>query len=89
VGEEPSEPADFGERDGVVRGREGAEHRDAELDGIGEDDAPKTGGGRVQRRQGAADQDRGVLVHPEQDAGDLDGREVHGGHDHRVEEEPR
>jgi hypothetical protein len=75
VGEESREAADFGLRHRVVRRGERADHRDAELYDVGEHDTPKPGAGSVERRDAGADEDGGVLVEPDEHAGDLDGRE--------------
>ena len=85
--DEPAQAADRRMLEREVSDREGAGHRDEELDRVGHHDAPESG------HRGEEDRDRrgeeqGALHGPaEDDVADLGGGQIHGRHDDAVEEE--
>ncbi len=81
------EPAHLRQRHREVRGRDYGGHLDEELQHVDHQHAPQSGVRREHDVQQSDSEQRLPAVEAEEDGGDLYGRQIHGGHDHAVEEE--
>ena len=87
LGDQPVQPADGRLLEREVRHREGAGHRDAELDEVDDQHAPEPGDRGEADVEAGADQQRLPHRPAEHDVGDLGGGEVDRRHDEAVEEQ--
>ena len=69
------------------RRRDDRRHLDEELNHVDDEHAPEAGVRREDDVQDADEEQRLPALEAEQDPGDLAGRQVHGGHDHAVEQQ--
>src|SRR5881296_1841581 len=86
VVEQPRQTADLWQPQRDDGRQHGADHRDRELDEVGQHDTRQPGAGGVDHGDGTADEDRGLAIPAEHHAGDFGRREIDGRHDHDVEE---
>ncbi len=87
LGDERVEAADLRRLQREVRGRGHRRHLDEELDHVDDEHAPEA---RVRRERDVEHADEGQRLparEAEEHAGDLAGRQVHGGHDQAVEQQ--
>ncbi len=79
--------ADRGQLECEIGRRDHGRHLDEELDHVDDQHAPEAGVGRENHVEHAHQEQRLPAFEAEEDSRDLAGRQVHGGHDHAVEEQ--
>ena len=87
LGDERFETSHLRRRHREVRGRNHRRHLDEELNHVDDEHAPEPGVCREHDVEDTHPHERLPALQPEQDAGDLDGRQVDGRHDHAVEQQ--